>query len=179
MKNILLVLFLAVTLISCNEQKTAYVDTTVLVQEYSEMKDIEAEFTARSEDLRRELDSAARAFQLEVQAYQEEMGGMSQEERQAAEAELMQKQRMLQQQQQSQSAALRTESDAVVDSVVTKVKDFVEAYGEEHDYTYIFGYIESANIMYAKEGLDITDEILEELNAGTPAEAETELEVEE
>ena len=179
MKNLLCILFLAVTLISCNEQKTAYVDTTVLIQEYSEMKDIEAEFTARSEDLKRELDSSAMVFQQEVQAYQEEMGSMSQEERQATEAELMQKQRLLQQQQQAQSIALRSESDAVVDSVVTKVKDFVEEYGEENGYTYIFGSNESANIMYAKEGLDITDEILEELNAGATVEAETELEVEE
>ena len=44
------------------------------------------------------------------------------------------------------------------------MKDFVAEYGEENGYTYIFGSNESANIMYAKEGLDITDEILKELN---------------
>ncbi len=51
-----------------------------------------------------------------------------------------------------------------MDSMITKVKDFVKDYGEENDYTYIFGSNESANIIYAKEGLDITQEILEELN---------------
>ncbi|HZJ36459.1 MAG TPA: OmpH family outer membrane protein, partial [Gillisia sp.] len=34
-----------------------------------------------------------------------------------------------------------------------------------NNYTYIFGSNESANIMYAKEGLDITEEILGKLNA--------------
>ena len=45
-----------------------------------------------------------------------------------------------------------------------KVKDFVAEYGKENGYTYIFGSNESANIMYAKDGLDITDEIVKKLN---------------
>lgn len=169
-----MVLTLGAVLTGCNENKTAYVDTTKLIQEFSEMKEVEAKFTARSESLKRELDSVARGFQADVQEYQENMATMSQAERQSAEQELMQKQQMLQQQQQMQSGQLRQESDVVIDSLVTKVKDFVRVYGEENDYTYIFGSNESANIMYAEEGLDITEEVLEELNKGTTAETATE-----
>jgi len=61
---------------------------------------------------------------------------------------------------------LRQESDVVIDSIVTKVKDYVKDYGKKNNYTYIFGSNESANIMYAKDGLDITEEILGKLNAG-------------
>lgn len=165
MKKLLTVLFLGMVMTACEQQKTAYVDTTRLIQEYSEMKEIEADFTERSENLKRELDSAAQGFQQEVQEYQEQMGNMSQAQRQERESELMQKQQMLQQQQQMRSGELRQESDEVVDSLILKVKDFVKAYGEENGYTYIFGSNESANIMYAEEGLDITDEILQELNA--------------
>ncbi|MFD2517370.1 OmpH family outer membrane protein [Salinimicrobium flavum] len=166
MKKILAVILLGSFLVGCNDQKTAYVDTTKLIQEYSEMKEVEASFTQKSEKMKAELDSVATGFQNEVREYQENMATMSQAERQAAEQELRQKQQMLQQQQQMRSGLLRQESDVVIDSLVTKVKDFVKAYGEEHDYTYIFGSNESANIMYAKEGLDITEEILEELNSG-------------
>ncbi len=165
MKKLLLVLSMGAFLTACNQDKTAYVDTTVLIQEYSEMQEVEADFTERSESLKRELDSVARGFQQDVQEYQENMGTMSQAERQAAEQELMQRQQMIQQQQQMRSGQLRQESDAVVDSVITRVKDFVKVYGKENDYTYIFGSNESANIMYAEEGLDITQEILEKLNA--------------
>ena len=97
---------------------------------------------------------------------------MSQAERQAAEQELMAKQQALQQEQQMKSSLLRKESDAAIDSLVTTVKDFVADYGEENGYTYIFGSNESANIMYAKEGLDITDEVLAQLNAGSSTESE-------
>ena len=166
MKKLLMVLSFGALLVSCNNEKTAYVDTTVLIQEYSEMKEVEADFTQRSERLRRELDSAAQGFQQEVMAFRENAATMSEAERQALQDELMQKQQMLQQQQQMKSGELRQESDEIVDSLITKVRDFVKVYGEENGYTYIFGSNESANIMYAKEGLDITQEILEELNEG-------------
>lgn len=164
MKKILAIGVLALCLTSCDQQKTAYVDTTKLIQEYKEMKDVEAKFNTKSDSVRQELDSVARAFQKEVQEYQSSSKSMSQSQRQQKEQELMRKQQQLQQQQQLRGGQLRKESDAVIDSIVTKVKDYVKDYGKEHDYTYIFGSNESANIMYAKDGLDITDEILEKLN---------------
>ncbi|CAL68240.1 OmpH family outer membrane protein [Christiangramia forsetii] len=156
----------AIMMVSCNEQKTAYVDTTVLIKEYKEMKDVEADFTSKSDSVRSQLDSAAKAFQEEVQAYQSQMNSMSESQRKEKEQELMQKQQMLQQQQQMVGNRLREESNSVMDSVVTKIKDYVKDYGEENNYTYIFGSNESANIMYAEEGLDITQDILTELNEG-------------
>ncbi|MDT0675368.1 OmpH family outer membrane protein [Autumnicola musiva] len=165
MKNFLAVLVFGVLFTSCNKEKTAYVDTTKLIQEYKEMQEVEAEFTSKSDSVRAQLDSAARAFQQEVQAYQAEMNSMSQSDRQEKEQELMQKQQMLQQQQQMQGGQLREQSDAVIDSIVTKVKDYVKDYGQENNYTYIFGSNESASIMYAKDGKDLTEEILEKLNA--------------
>ena len=43
MKKLIMVVLVAAGLTSCNEQKTAYVDTTKLIQEYKEMKDVEQE----------------------------------------------------------------------------------------------------------------------------------------
>lgn len=149
----------------CTEKKTAYVDTTRLIQEYSEMKDVEADFSERSEELRNQLEAVAGEFETEVREYQEKRENMGQAQREKIESELMQKQQMLQQQQQMSSEQLRNQSDQVVDSLVQKVRSFVKVYGEENNYTYIFGSNESANILYAEEGLDITDEVLEELNA--------------
>lgn len=166
MKKLFVALFLGAVFTGCQNDKTAYVDTTKLIQEFSEMKAVEAEFNDKSLKLKQELDSVARGFQQEVQEYQENMATMSQAERQATEKELMQKQQILQQQQQMKSGQLRQESDEAVDSLITKVKDFVKAYGEENGYTYIFGSNESANIMYAEEGLDITQKILDEMNEG-------------
>lgn len=164
MKKLLMVVLVAAGLTSCNQQKTAYVDTTKLIQEYTEMQEVEAEFTTKSDRVKGQLDSLARTFQQEVQEYQENMNTMSTEQRQEIEERLMQKQQAIQQQQQQMGTQLRQESDVVIDSIVNKVKDYVRDYGKENDYTYIFGSNESANIMYAEEGLDITEEILQKLN---------------
>lgn len=173
MKKLFAVLVLGVAFTGCTEQKTGYVDTTRLLQEYSEMKEVESEFTAKSESLKTELDSVAQIFQAEVVAFQENMATMSKAEQEEAQMQFMRKQQMLQQSAQMKSNQLRMESDEVIDSLVTKVKDFVADYGEDNGYTYIFGSNESANIMYAKEGLEITDEVLEQLNKGAePAVAE-------
>lgn len=166
MKKLLLVVLMAAGLTSCNEQKTAYVDTTRLIQEYSEMQEIEAEFTTKSDRVKSELDSVARGFQMEVQEYQTNMNSMTTAQRQETEERLMRKQQSIQQQQQQMGNQLRQESDVVIDSIVTKVKEYVKEYGKENGYTYIFGSNESANIMYAEDGLDITEEVLEKLNAG-------------
>ena len=164
-KKLSLIAAVGIFFSSCNEQKTAYVDTTRVIQEYKEMEEVEAEFTSKSDAVRGQMDSIARVFQQEVQEYQSSMNSMSASAREAKEKELMQKQQMLQQRQQMQSNQLRQESTAVMDSLVEKVKDFVKVYGEENGYTYIFGSNESANIMYAEEGLDITDEVLKKLNS--------------
>jgi outer membrane protein len=92
---------------------------------------------------------------------------------------LMQKQQMLQQQQQMQSNRLREQSTAVMDSLVKKIKDYVKDYGQENNYTYIFGSNESANIMYAEEGLDITQDILSKLNEEYGGSENVETETEE
>ncbi|MCB7481894.1 OmpH family outer membrane protein [Christiangramia sediminis] len=177
-KQIIGVAAIAILMVSCNEQKTAYVDTTVLIKEYKEMKEVEANFTSKSDSVRKQLDAAAQEFQAEVQEYQSQMGSMSETDRKAKEQELMQKQQMLQQQQQMVGNRLREESNTVMDSLVTKIKDYVKDYGKEKNYTYIFGSNESANIMYAEEGLDITQDILSELNEGYDGAEETETEVE-
>ena len=165
MKKIILSLIVVATLVACNQPKTAYVDNTVLLKEYEEMKAVEAKFTTRSERMNKQMDSIAQEFQIEVQDYQKRASRMSTSKRQEEEQALLQKQQKLQQQQQFRSQQLRQESDVVIDSIITKVKDFVRDYGQENGYTYIFGSNESANIMYAEDGKDITQEILEKLNA--------------
>lgn len=174
MKKIILSLAVITSLMSCTQDKSAYVDNTVLIQDYYKMKTTEARFEKKSQTLSQELDSVAKEFQQEVQEFQEGMGRMSAKQKEQKQSELMQKQQRLQQQQQMKSQMLRQESDQAIDSIISEVKDFVAEYGKERNYAFIFGSNESANIMYAKEGLDITEDILERMNAGQETKEEAE-----
>ena len=50
-------------------------------------------------------------------------------------------------------------------NIVNDINDFVKEYGEQKGYRIIFGATGGGTIMYAQEGSDLTDEVLEELNA--------------
>ena len=65
-------------------------------------------------------------------------------------------------------------SQKEIDSIINKVKDFIESYGEKNGYTYIYGDTETSNILYGKKELDLTDKILKELNGGEVATDSTE-----
>ena len=63
MKKSLVIIAIAFSIISCNKTaevastKTAYVDTSKLMIEYTEAKDIEAKYKAKSEEMGRELEA--------------------------------------------------------------------------------------------------------------------------
>ncbi|MBQ0741052.1 OmpH family outer membrane protein, partial [Aquimarina celericrescens] len=71
MKKSILSLAVILLLMSCGQDKTAYVDNTVLIQDYYKMNTTEARFEKKNQKLSEELDSVAGEFQKEVQEFQE------------------------------------------------------------------------------------------------------------
>jgi outer membrane protein len=55
-EKVLLIIAISISVVACNktaevkEVKTAYVDTSVLMKEYTEAKDLEAKYKAQSEE---------------------------------------------------------------------------------------------------------------------------------
>ena len=45
-----------------------------------------------------------------------------------------------------------------------RINEYVSAYGEEHGYDFIFGASGDGSLMYAREGCDITDEVIGYVN---------------
>jgi outer membrane protein len=52
-----------------------------------------------------------------------------------------------------------------MDSVISKVNAFVEGYGKDNGYTFIFGKNQAGSVMYGAEAKDITVEITKAINA--------------
>ncbi|WP_229731889.1 OmpH family outer membrane protein [Psychroflexus planctonicus] len=149
---------------SCDQEKTAYVNNTELIQAYEKMKSAKAEFEQRNEKLSQELDSIALDFQSQIQSYQQNADKMRIEEREKEEDRLIALRQKIEKEQQQKSQKLERESQDAADVLVKEVRKKVEKYGEENGYTYIFGSNDSANILYAKRGKDITLEVIEYIN---------------
>lgn len=182
-KKALVIIALSITILSCNkpvtavkEVKTAYVDTSVLMKEYTEAKDLEAKYKAKSEEKGRQLDAEIARFKQEAAGFQTQAQANGQAWAQQKGAELQKREQQLGAAQQQLAQELQQESGKEMDSLVSGVKKFIKTYGKEKGYTYIYGTGDAASILYAEDKYDITKEIIKELNdkykSATPKEAE-------
>ncbi|RRJ94175.1 OmpH family outer membrane protein [Flavobacterium macacae] len=181
MKKSIVAFAIAITLISCNKQeatsateKTAYVDTVKLMDEYTESKDLQAKFKDKGEVIGRELELEIKKFQEEAQNFQRNAQANGQEWAQRKGAELQKKEQQLQYAQQAMGQQLQQEGAIERDSIVTKVRNYIKEYGKKNGYTYIYGTGDAATVLYAKDGLDITEKIVKELNDKYKAPVKTE-----
>ena len=144
--------------------KTAYVDTSKLLEEYDEAKVIEEKFKAKGDEMGKELEGEVARFKQEATSFQKNAQANGQAWAQENGARLQKKEQELSYAQQALVQQLREESGVEMDSLVKKVKKFIKDYGKEKGYTYIYGTGEAASILYAEDKLDITKEIVKLLN---------------
>jgi outer membrane protein len=170
MKKSLLIIALSISIVSCNktaevkEVKTAFVDTSVLMKDYTEAKDLEAKYKAKSEEKGRELEAEINRFKQDAANFQNQAQANGQAWAQQKGAELQRREQQLAQAQQSLSQQLQQESSVEMDSLVKGVKTFIKSYGKEKGYSYIYGTGDAATILYAEDKYDITKEIVKALN---------------
>ncbi|MGA9637361.1 OmpH family outer membrane protein [Flavobacterium sp.] len=169
-KKGLFIIAMAVSLFSCQkavevkEVKTAYVDTSELMKEYTEAKDLEAKYKAQSEEKGRQLEAEINRFKQDAANFQSQAQANGQEWAQKRGAELQKREQQLGYAQQALAQQLQQESGAEMDTLVTGVKKFIKAYGKKNGYTYIYGTGDVASILYAEDKLDITKDIIKALN---------------
>jgi len=173
MKKTVVIIALAISIVSCNnkpaaevkEVKTAYVDTSVLMKEYTATKDLDAKYKAKGEEKGRQLEAEINRFKQEAQNFQAQAQANGQAWAQQKGAELQKREQQLAQAQQALSQQLQQEGGTEMDSLVANVKRTIKAYGKEKGYTYIYGTGDSnASILYAEDKLDITKDIIKLLN---------------
>ena len=170
MKKSLLILALAIAVVSCDkkaevkEVKTAYVDTSELMKEYTEAKDLEAKYKAQAQEKGRQLEAEISRFKQEASNFQSQAQANGQEWAQKKGAELQKREQQLGYAQQALSQQLQAESGKEMDSLVSGVKKFIKAYGKEKGYAYIYGTGDAASILYAEDKFDITKDIIKALN---------------
>ncbi len=164
MKKILLLLTVIFSLASCT-QKIAFVDVEQLMKGYDETKTMEADLKSKQDKLKFSLDSLALGFQQKVQDYQKKSASMSPQSRQQLEQQLMQEQQQIQGQQQQASQMLQQISQESFQALSKKVDSFVAIYAKDKGYKMILGTNGKGTVMYGDEKLDITEQVLENLNA--------------
>ena len=169
-KKIAVLIAMTISLVSCNksaevkEIKTAYVDTSILMKQYTEANDLEAKYKTKAEEKGKQLEIEINRFKQEAASFQSQAQAKGQAWAQQKGSELQRREQELGQAQQALSQELQQEGAAEMDSLVVKVKKFIKAYGKEKGYAYIYGTGDAATILYAEEKYDITKDIIKLLN---------------
>ncbi len=164
MNKLILGTLVMMLLVSCQQEKNAFVDNPTLINDYQERKDFDSRYEKRITYYTKKKDSLTKLFQIEANEFQTEASKMSQAKAQERYNQLLQKQQFMQQQLTAEEQQIQREGQTEMDSLVNKVKRFVKGYGKENGYTYILGANEAGSVLFGKEEKDITDEVLKALN---------------
>lgn len=179
MKKItLLVLGLAVATVACNKDagtdaaktqpagRIVYVNTDTLLNNYDYYKDVVKEFQNKQFQLENELQRKGQSFQNEVALFQRRVqaGGMSQEQAQTTQQQLAQKEQNLMMYRDNAANNLAIEQGQKTDELLTKIQDYLAKYNAGDKYDMVIGYSKGGGVLYAKEDLDITQDVLKGLN---------------
>lgn len=179
MKKIIVLVAVAVSVMACNktpeakEFKTAYIDTVKLMDEYTEMKELEEKYKTKSQVKGREIQIEAKKLEAEKQAFESNARAKGQAWAQQKYGELQQRSQQLAYAEQAIAQQLQMEGGTERDSIVKGVREFIKGYGKEKGYDYVYGTGDAATVLYAKDSYDITKDVTKLLNEKYAAKAKT------
>jgi len=179
MKKSLVIIALAISIISCNKQtevkeaKTAYIDTSKLMDEYTAAKDVQSKYKAKSDEMGRELEAEVAKFKADAASFQKNAQANGQAWAQQNGQALQRREQQLQYAQQAMVQQLQQEMGVEMDTLVSDVKKYIKTYGKDKGYDYIYGTGETASVLYAKDSYDITKDMIKLLNDKYTAPAKT------
>jgi outer membrane protein len=172
MKKIVLIAAVAATMFSCNKEegkavagfKSAYVDTAVLVEKSDEMKDLRDKAKVKEGELTRELQQEAKQLQLDAASFEQEARAKGQQWAQIRGQQLQERERNLTIKQQQFQQEFAGEFGVQQDTMVSQIKKLIKDYGKKKGYDYVFNTSDASTVLYSKDGYNITDDILKQMN---------------
>ncbi len=148
-----------------SSSELVYVDVNKLLDGYSRTKIVRAEFEDKAKTLNANVDSLMTDWQNELKTYEKERSKMSKKELELKQELLGNKQQQINNYQQAIQKQIQEEDKKSTQTVINDINDYVKEYGKTNNHKIIFGASGSGNIMYADDATDLTQDILEGLNA--------------
>jgi outer membrane protein len=150
---------------SRSSSQLVYVDVNKLMEGYKRTKVAKADFDKKATTMKGNIDSLMTGWQKELQAYEKERVSLSPKELKLKQELLQNKQQQINGYQEAIQKKIQEEDKKVTQTVINDINDYVKEYGKKHGYKIIFGASGGGNIMYAAESTDLTEVVLNGLNA--------------
>jgi outer membrane protein len=145
------------------KEKMAYVDSAKLLSNYKAMTDARKDFETKSKQWQANIDTLMQDVQRAIHQYEKDAVQGSEKEKKMARELIANKQKQMQDYQRAIQQNAQQEEARLNQEVISQVNSFLMEYGKEHHYKLIL-VASNGNIAYADAGLDITDDIVNQLN---------------
>ena len=168
MLGCLLVLTAAVVYLgwSSRQRRLVYVDSAKLLDGYQAMAEARKAYATKAQRWQANVDTLAANVQRAIREHERKAAAMSIKERELSTQLLRRKQQELVNYQRANQQTAQQEESKATQQVLTQVNSFLTRYGEAHDYDLILVASPAGTIAYARPGLDVTEDVVRELNQG-------------
>jgi outer membrane protein len=154
------------TSVKLSQGSIAYVNLDSVVARYDMTKALSKELEEKGKKFDTELNQKSKAWQSSVQDFQyKAQRGLEVSSR------LQEMQRQLQEDQQkllglrdTYGAQLQEENAVMIRKVLNSIMDYLKEYNKGKNYSFVLGNSFDGKILYANEGLDITNDVVKGLN---------------
>ncbi|MFM9841171.1 MAG: OmpH family outer membrane protein [Cyclobacteriaceae bacterium] len=146
-------------------QKTVYVDSNKLVNGFKGMQEAKKVYQQKATQWKANVDTLTSELQGSIMKYEKEVGKMTAKEKALTQELLRSKQKQLGEFQQAMTTKAQQEDGQMTTQVITQINAYLKKYGKKKGYRIIFAATDYGNIAYAEDDMDITEEVLEGLNA--------------
>jgi len=152
----------------------AYVHSDSLLAKYDYMKEIESELAELSEKYEGEYQNRAQGLQKEISDFQRTAQNLTVAQGKALEENLMKKQQNLRIYQEDLSRKLRQREMELNNELYKSISDYLKEYGDKNNLQLVLTYSRGSDVLYANEGLEITNDVIKGLNEAYNADSASE-----
>ncbi len=144
----------------------AFVNNDSILSNYDLVKKMRADFEAKGRRLEGEVASKQQAFEKDAAYFQEQVAKKSISEQSAQEiyGELQQNQKAIYDLRDRYAAELQQSEMDMNVALIDSVMNFLKRYNDKYKFDYILGFTKGGNILFANDTLDVTGDVIKELN---------------
>ena len=145
----------------------AFVNNDTILQNYEFVKKLRKDLEAKESRLSNEITAKQAAFDKDAAYFQEHVQkkAISDQSAQEIYASLTQNQQKINGLRDQYAAELQQNEQNMNVAVLDSIMNFLHRYNQKYKFDYILGFNKGGNILYANDTLDITREVLNELNS--------------
>jgi len=155
------------SVVSAKGVSVVYINTDSLLSKYKMSVELNESFLKKQEDRRADLNIKAKAFEKEYINFQKKVQSgafLTRSRAEKAQRELERKKISLDKLQQEMSENMMRERNDITKKLYDTLTNFLKEYNKRNNYDVILSTTLGGNVLYSKKGLNITNQVVNELN---------------